>query len=90
MTIKEGLQLLLTTEKRMKQEVITMNTIVVGIARAGSKNPVVKAEYVKEVINHNFGGPPHSLVIPSKLHFMEADALITLAKAPEDVKGLVE
>jgi diphthine synthase len=90
MTIKEGLQLLLTTEKRMKQGVVTMNTIVVGIARAGSKNPVVKAGYIKEVIKHNFGGPPHSLVIPSKLHFMEAEALITLAQAPEHVKEIVE
>jgi len=42
------------------------------------------------VIKHDFGGPPHSLVIPSKLHFMEAEALITLAQAPEHVKEIVE
>lgn len=90
MTIKEGIQLLLATEKKMKREVITLNTLVVGIARAGSRDPTVKAGYIKEVITHNFGVPPHSLVFPGKLHFMEAEALITFAGAPEQIKEIIK
>lgn len=89
MTIREGLQLLLAVEKRRKQGVITPNTLVVGVARAGSREPVVKAGYVKEVEAHEFGPPPHTLVFPGRLHFMEAEALITLADAPQQVREMV-
>jgi len=90
MTIKEGLQLLFSIEKRMKRRVITLNTLVVGIARAGSGNPVVKAGYINEVNTYEFGAPPYSLVFPGKLHFMEVEALITLAKAPEQIKEMIK
>lgn len=90
MTIKEGLQQLLAMEKRKRQGAVTLDTLVVGIARAGSQEPAVKAGYVKEILNHDFGAPPHSIVFPSKLHFMEAEALITLAKASEKIRETVK
>jgi len=90
MTVKDGLETLLTVEKRKRSQVITKETLVVGIARAGSKTPIVKAGYVENVITYDFGSPPHTLVFPSKLHFMEAEALITLARAPEDVRERVQ
>jgi diphthine synthase len=90
MTIKEGLQSLLDMEKRKRGHVITLSTLVLGVARAGSDNPSVKAGYVGDVMNHDFGPPPHILVFPTKLHFMEAEALITLAGAPEQIREMVE
>jgi diphthine synthase len=90
MTIKEGLQSLLDMEKRKRGHVITLSTLVLGVARAGSDNPTVKAGYVGNIINHDFGVPPHILVFPTKLHFMEAEALITLAGAPEQIREMVE
>ena len=60
------------------------------MARAGSHEPAVKAGYIEEVMKHNFGAPPHTLIVPGKLHFMEAEALITLAEAREEVGGMVE
>jgi diphthine synthase len=90
MTIKEGLQSLLDMEKQKRGHVITLSTLFLGVARAGSDNPTVKAGYVGDVMNHDFGPPPHTLVFPAKLHFMEAEALITLAGAPEQVRGMVE
>ncbi len=86
MTVRDGLEALLATEKRKRNRVITSDTLVVGIARAGSRNSTIKAGYVGDVIKHNFGAPPHTLVFPSKLHFMEAEALITLAGAPEQTR----
>jgi diphthine synthase len=90
MTIKEGLQVLLELEKLKKNQVITQKTLVIGVARAGSPEPKVKAGYIEEVINYDFGAPPHTLIFPGKLHFMEAEALITLADAPEEVRRMAE
>jgi len=86
MTVSEGLRALLAVEKRKRKRVITQDTLVVGIARAGSKEPTVKAGYVEEVMRHNFGPLPHTLVFPGKLHFMEVEALINLAEAPEEIR----
>ncbi len=86
MTIRDGLEALLTTEKQKRKRVITPDTLVIGIARAGSKEPTVKAGYVEKLMRQNFGDPPHTLIFPGKLHFMEAEALITLAEAPEQIR----
>jgi len=86
MTIKEGLEILLAIEKRNRTRVVTSDTLAIGITRAGSRNPTVKADYVKNLTKYNFGAPPHTLVFPGKLHFMEAEALITLAEAPEQIR----
>ena len=90
MTVKDGLQTLLTVEKRKRNEVVTPDTLVVGIARAGSKDSVVKAGYTGEVMKYDFGKPPHTIIFPGKLHFMEAEALITLARAPESIREMIE
>jgi diphthine synthase len=90
LTIKEALQTLLELEKLKKEQVVTPRTLVIGVVRAGSIEPVVKAGYLEEVMNHDFGAPPHTLIFPGKLHFMEAEALITLADAPEEVRGMAE
>ncbi|MGQ9726698.1 MAG: diphthine synthase, partial [Candidatus Bathycorpusculaceae bacterium] len=66
----------------------TMDTLAIGLARAGSSNPTVKADFVKELLNYDFGKPPYSLVFPGRLHFMEAEALISLAGAPEEVRRM--
>jgi diphthine synthase len=90
MNIKEGLQILQQLEKLKKRQMITSKTLVVGVARVGSPEPTVKAGYLEEVMNHNFDGPPHTLIFTGKLHFMEAEALITLADAPEEVRRMAD
>jgi diphthine synthase len=86
LTINEALALLSKTEQRRKEKIITPNAIVLGVARAGSKNPTVKAGCIKELLKLDFGGPPQSLIFPGELHFMEAEALVTLAGAPEALR----
>ena len=89
MTIKDGLIALLAMEKKSRKSIVTLDTLASGVARAGAPDCHVKADYVKHVLNHEFGKPPHILVIPGELHFMEAEALITLAGAPRKVLELV-
>ena len=90
MTVNEGLQALLKVEQQKRKEIVTSNTMAVGIAQAGSNNPVVKADKVKALLKSDFGPPPHTIVFPGKLHFMEAEALIVLAGAPDSIRELVE
>jgi len=64
-------------------------TLVVGLARAGSNNPTLKAGFVKELVDFDFGEPPMTLIFPGQLHFMEVDALIAFAGAPKELRRLV-
>jgi diphthine synthase len=90
LSIHDGLSILLKVSAKRKDELVTNDTLVVGIARAGSDDPIVKAGAVKDLLDYDFEGPPHSLVFPGKLHFMEAEALITLASAPETLRTVTE
>jgi diphthine synthase len=86
LSIRESLDLLLKIEEKRKKGIVTTNTLVVGIARAGSNNPMVKADSVKKLLDYDFGEPPYSIIFPGKLHFMEAEALIVLAGGPETLR----
>lgn len=87
MPIREGLEYLLQIELSRKESVIHDNRIVVGVARAGASDETVRTGVINELLRYDFGGPPHCLVVPSKLHFMEAEALQVLTEAkPELLK----
>jgi diphthine synthase len=86
LSIRESLNSLLKIEEKKKKGIVTTNTLVVGIARAGSNNPMVKADSVKKLLDYDFGEPPYSIIFPGKLHFMEAEALIILAGGPETLR----
>jgi diphthine synthase len=86
LTINEALTTLSEIEKKRKEHIITPKTVAVGVARAGSTTPILKADFTNELSKHDFGGPPHSLIFPGDLHFMEAEALVTLAGAPKTLR----
>jgi diphthine synthase len=88
--IKEGLAMLLEIEQKRKNRIVTPNTLAIGAARAGSNAPTLKADFIKRLLNYDFGEPPHSLIFPGELHFMEAEALITFAGAPEKLRRLAK
>jgi len=86
LSIRESLDLLLKIEEKKKKRIVTVDSLAVGIARAGSNNPTVKADSVKKLLDYDFGEPPYSIIFPGKLHFMEAEALIVLAGASEKLR----
>ena len=57
----------------------------VAVCRAGSPDPRVEADRLSALAEGSFGDPLHLLVIPGDLHHVEADALRTLAGAPDDI-----
>lgn len=85
MTANQGMEYLLRVEDELGENVATEDTLVVVVARAGAENPVVRADKIKNLIGIDFGGPLHCLMLPSDLHFMEAEALVELAGAPKEL-----
>ena len=59
--------------------------LAVVVARAGSPDPLVTADALSDLATREFGDPLHLLVIPGDLHHIEADALSTLAGAPDEL-----
>lgn len=90
LSIREALDILRKTEDKRGLGVIADDTLAVGIARVGSESPTVKAGVISDLAKFDFGQPPHTLVFPGKLHFMEAEALVVLAGAPKKVMEMVE
>ena len=84
MTVNQGVELLMEMEQTAGENVLH-NTFGVGIARAGSDDATVKADLLGKLKSYDFGGPLHILVVPAKLHFMEAQALVALASAPREI-----
>lgn len=88
MKINEGIKRLLSTEQKLRRNVVTKDTLAIGLARIGSENIVVKAAKTSELIDYEFDLPPYSIVFPSKLHFLEAEALQVFCEAKkEDLEG---
>jgi diphthine synthase len=90
MTVREALELLLAFEEDKIQRIVTVDSLAVGLARVGSQDVTVKAEKVKNLMDFNFGAPPHVLIFPAdRLHFVEAEALTTFAHAPKSTKEMI-
>ena len=86
MTINEGLENLMTIKDNLDYEgMIQEDTLAVGIARVGSADNIVKAGYIRDLIDFDFGGPLHCIVIPSDLHIVEAEYLVEVAGAPREI-----
>ena len=79
MTANEGLHLLMDMEKRVGRGVITEDTVVGVVARAGSDDCRVMAGPLGRLLEVEFGPALHSIVVPGKLHFMEEEALKAFA-----------
>ncbi|PIZ51009.1 diphthine synthase [Candidatus Woesearchaeota archaeon CG_4_10_14_0_2_um_filter_33_13] len=75
MTINRALEILENIEKRKGEKLIKDDLLVVGCARLGSDDFLVKSGPLKEIKMFDFGKPPHCLIIPGKMHFMEEDLL---------------
>ncbi|GAG16247.1 unnamed protein product, partial [marine sediment metagenome] len=77
MTVPEAIESLWQIGKKVegKKRIFTAKTPCLGIARLGSLNPKIKFGKAADLLKINFGKPPHSLIVPGKLHFLETEAL---------------
>jgi len=80
MTINQAIRLLLHVEHKKGRDKLA-NSLAVGVARAGSETPVVKANSMRKLKDYDFGAPLHVLVVPASIHFIEEEALHKFAGA---------
>ncbi|HJJ27207.1 MAG TPA: diphthine synthase [Methanocorpusculum sp.] len=71
MKISEAVELLEEQARRMETKI----PLFIGIARAGSPEPVVHAGDAESMKNFDFGGPLHILIVPAELHDIEREYL---------------
>jgi diphthine synthase len=85
MTLAQAVELLLHSEHEKGRNKLGAS-LAVGVARAGSNTPIVKADALATLKEYDLGPPPHVLVIPASLHVIEKEALETFAgaKSAED------
>lgn len=86
--VGDAVKALLAIEEKRRNNVFTTKTLVVGAARIGGPSPILRADWAGQLLTHDFGGPPQSLIVPGELHFMEAEALIQFAGAPEELRSV--
>lgn len=86
-TIAQALKQLLTLSSRTPERLLNPQTLVVGLARLGSPDMLVQAGTISEVETLDFGKPPYCLIFPTRLHFVEVDALEAFCGASKDAIG---
>ncbi|MEM4283978.1 MAG: diphthine synthase [Candidatus Caldarchaeum sp.] len=82
LTVPEAVKQLLDYSKQHGKSFINQNTLMVALARLGFPDNVTLAAPAEKLISHNFPPPPHSIIIPSSLHFTEEEILQTFHKGP--------
>lgn len=85
MSAKEGIEWLMAAEEMYEGGLLDDQTVICIAARIGSEEERVVAGTTEELLSIDVGGPLHTLVIPGKLHFIEAYALVSFAGAPERI-----
>ena len=81
---KDALNGIVAMEKGQKRNVVSTSTYAIVASRIGFKNQSIVAGKISSLKKVNFGKPPHTIVIPGRLHFTESDALKLLAKCLDE------
>lgn len=85
MGAEEALKYLLQLEKTEQKKAFTKDTFVCVVSEVGSPNASARCDRVGNLLRMDFGKPLHCLIVPADLHFMEKQALVAFAGAPDDV-----
>ena len=81
---QNALSLLLDIEKTQKRKVISQETFVMIASRIGKNDQKIISGKIKNLIKKGFGNPPHSIIIPGKLHFTESDAIKAITECLDE------
>jgi diphthine synthase len=74
MSVNEGICLLLRMEGERRRGLFADDTLCVGAARLGG-DATIRSGAAGRLMAEDFGGPPHVLIVPGKLHYVEEEML---------------
>jgi len=89
MNPREALELLMRMEDGKKEGVISQDSLVCVLGNVGSQEFEARAGYLNNLIKEDYGEGLYCLIIPGKLHFMEAEALIEFGGGPKEILELI-
>ena len=72
---QNALSMLLDCEEKQKRKIISSETFGIVASRIGKNDKRIISGNIGNLIKNKFGEPPHSIIIPGKLHFTESDAV---------------
>ena len=81
---KDALDGLLETEKGQIRNVISQSTYAIVASRIGFKDQKIISGKTSNLKKIDFGKPPHTVIIPGRLHFTESDALKILGECIDE------
>ncbi|RUP48190.1 diphthine synthase [Jimgerdemannia flammicorona] len=74
MTVNQAVEQLLEIEENRQEKAYTPETLAIGCARIGTVTQHIVSGTLQQLVDCDFGGPLHSLVIVgTKMHFLEAE-----------------
>jgi diphthine synthase len=81
---KDALKGLLETEKGQTRNVISLSSYAIVASRIGFKDQKIISGKISSLRKIDFGKPPHTIIIPGRLHFTESDALKMLGQCVDE------
>jgi len=80
---KDAFSSLLLAESGQKRNVVDNSTFAIVASRIGANQKIIAGK-ISSLENMDFGKPPHTIIIPGRMHFTESDALKVLAKCLDE------
>ncbi len=77
---KNAISNLLDIEKEQKKSILSDDTFAIIASRIGFETQKIISGKFSNLLKVDFGEPPHSIIIPGKLHFTESDAINVLTE----------
>ena len=87
LTIPDAIRILLKLEEIKDAGVVRDDSLMVALARVEAPDCIVRADKARNLTRADFGKPPYSIILPGKLHFVEAEALQLMAGASPTLLG---
>ena len=81
---KDALKGLLETEKGQTRNVISLSSYAIVASRIGFKDQKIISGKISSLRKIDFGKPPHTIIVPGRLHFTESDALKMLGQCVDE------
>jgi diphthine synthase len=78
---------LLLAEGSFKRGVVSGRTFALVLSRLGREDAALSAGSFADISKKRFGGPPHCVVVPGKLHFTETEAVSAIFSVEESEIG---
>ncbi|MHC1563827.1 MAG: diphthine synthase [Candidatus Hecatellaceae archaeon] len=79
MTVKEGLQYLLSVEEKRGEGAARPERLALGLAGVGGPDVEIRGGAMGRLAKADFKLKPQTIIVPGSLHFVEAEALKVLA-----------